>query len=116
MRRGQRADAGGIWRHVVHRVPLRYEATLWSIVFPLGMYGVGAHYLGRADHLPIVETIGDLESWIALAVWTIAFIAMLRHLAVMHDDKPVTPITGPATVIGRRPTKLFGRGLGRSGS
>jgi tellurite resistance protein TehA-like permease len=22
--------AAGVWRHVVHRVPLRYEATLWS--------------------------------------------------------------------------------------
>lgn len=30
--------AAGWWRHVTHRVPLRYEATLWSIVFPLGMY------------------------------------------------------------------------------
>ncbi|OBG19874.1 tellurite resistance protein permease [Mycolicibacterium celeriflavum] len=74
--------AGGIWRHVIHRVPLRYEATLWSVVFPLGMYGVGAHYLGQADHLPIAETIGDLESWVALAVWTLTFVAMLHHLAV----------------------------------
>ncbi|MBB4774807.1 hypothetical protein [Actinomadura livida] len=32
--------AAGWWRHVVHRVPLRYEATLWSVTFPLGMYGV----------------------------------------------------------------------------
>ncbi|XRQ14311.1 tellurite resistance/C4-dicarboxylate transporter family protein, partial [Actinomadura welshii] len=28
--------AAGWWRHVTHRVPLRYEATLWSVVFPLG--------------------------------------------------------------------------------
>lgn len=25
---------GGVWRHVVHRVPLRYEATQWSICVP----------------------------------------------------------------------------------
>lgn len=72
----------GIWRHVTHRVPLRYEASLWSVVFPLGMYGVGGDYLGQADHLPLVECIGDVESWIALAVWTITFVAMLHHLAV----------------------------------
>src|SRR5690606_8374791 len=24
----------GVWRHVVHRIPLRYEAPLWSVVFP----------------------------------------------------------------------------------
>ena len=34
--------AAGVWRHVVHRIPLRYEATAWSVVFPLGMYGVGS--------------------------------------------------------------------------
>jgi tellurite resistance protein TehA-like permease len=25
--------AAGVWRHVIHRLPLRYEPTLWSIVF-----------------------------------------------------------------------------------
>ncbi|WP_328516204.1 tellurite resistance/C4-dicarboxylate transporter family protein [Mycobacterium canetti] len=73
--------AASIWKHVVHRVPLRYEATLWSVVFPLGMYGVGAYRLGLAAHLPIVESIGEFEGWVALAVWTITFVAMLHHLA-----------------------------------
>ena len=43
---------------------------LWSVVFPLGMYGVAGHYLGQADHLPIVAAIGADESWVALAAWT----------------------------------------------
>ncbi|WP_207933000.1 tellurite resistance/C4-dicarboxylate transporter family protein [Actinomadura sp. GC306] len=73
--------AAGWWRHVVHRVPLRYEATLWSIIFPLGMYGVAGHYLGTADDLPIVRVIGETEIWIALAAWTATFTAMLVHLA-----------------------------------
>jgi tellurite resistance protein TehA-like permease len=73
--------AAGVWRHIVHRIPLRYDATLWSIVFPLGMYGVGAHYLGQADHLPIVRDIGTDESWVALAALAITFVAMLHHLA-----------------------------------
>lgn len=72
--------AAGVWRHILHRIPLPYEATLWSIVFPLGMYGVGAHYLGQADHLPIVQAIGADESWVALAAWTLTFVAMLVHL------------------------------------
>jgi tellurite resistance protein TehA-like permease len=74
--------AAGIWRHVVHRIPLRYEAPLWSVVFPLGMYGVGGFYLGHADHLPLVQRIGSLESWVALAAWTVTFVAMLYHLLV----------------------------------
>jgi tellurite resistance protein TehA-like permease len=74
--------AAGVWRHVVHRVPLRYEASLWSIVFPLGMYAVAGYYLGQADRLPIVKAIGTGEGWVALAAWAITFAAMLRHLAV----------------------------------
>jgi tellurite resistance protein TehA-like permease len=71
--------AAGIWRHVVHRIPLRYEVTLWSVVFPLGMYGVAGHYLGQADHIAIVGSIGSDEGWVALAAWILTFIAMLRH-------------------------------------
>ncbi len=73
--------AAGWWRHVKHRVPLRYEATLWSIVFPLGMYGVAGQFLGVADHLPIVEAIGKTEIWLAFTVWAATFIGMLVHLA-----------------------------------
>ncbi|MEO6887345.1 MAG: tellurite resistance/C4-dicarboxylate transporter family protein [Jatrophihabitantaceae bacterium] len=72
--------AAGIWRHVVHSIPLRYEAPLWSVVFPLGMYGVGGHYLGQADDLPIVKAIGANESWVGLAAWALTFAAMLAHL------------------------------------
>ncbi len=73
--------AAGLWRHLVHRIPLTYTAPLWSVVFPLGMYGVGAHYLGQADDLPLVEAIGVGESWLALAVWAVTFAGMLHHLA-----------------------------------
>ncbi len=72
--------AAGVWRHIVHRIPLRYEAPLWSVIFPLGMYGLGGHYLGQADHLPIVYVIGSVGSWIALTAWSITFLAMLYHL------------------------------------
>jgi tellurite resistance protein TehA-like permease len=72
--------AAGIWKHVVHRIPLRYEGPLWSVVFPLGMYGVCGQYLGEADHLPSVEMIGASESWFALAAWIVTFVAMLHHL------------------------------------
>jgi tellurite resistance protein TehA-like permease len=73
--------AAGWWRHVHHRVPLRYEATLWSIVFPLGMYAVAGIYLGRADHLPIVEGIGS--AWliaVAFVAWAVVFVAMAANL------------------------------------
>lgn len=70
----------GYWRHFTHRIPIRYEPAWWSLVFPVAMYGVGSHYLGAADHLPIVMGVGDIVIWFAVAVWTVTFIGMLRHL------------------------------------
>lgn len=72
--------AAGVWRHHVRRVPLRYVATLWSIVFPLGMYSVAGMYLGRVDDLPIVEAIGSAWLWVAVAAWVVVGISMLRHV------------------------------------
>lgn len=83
--------AAGWWRHVRRRVPLRYEATLWSIVFPLGMYAVAGIYLGRADRLPVVEAIGRTELWVALLAWIVTFVAMGAHLlrTVLRPAGPV---------------------------
>lgn len=72
--------AAGWWRHRTHRVPLTYDATLWSMVFPLGMYAVAGIYLGKADHLPVVGTIGFVELWVALAVWVAVAVAMTVHV------------------------------------
>jgi tellurite resistance protein TehA-like permease len=72
--------AAGWWRHVSRRVPLRYDATLWSIVFPLGMYAVAGIYLGRADDLPVVELIGRVELWLAFAACLLLLLAMVVHL------------------------------------
>ncbi|HEX6918293.1 MAG TPA: tellurite resistance/C4-dicarboxylate transporter family protein [Phycicoccus sp.] len=74
--------AAGWWRHVTSRVPLRYEATLWSIIFPLGMYAVAGIYLGRADGLPIVGAVGRYELWVALAAWLVTLAAMARHVVL----------------------------------
>jgi tellurite resistance protein TehA-like permease len=72
--------ATGWWRHVARRVPLEYEATLWSIIFPLGMYAVAGIYLGAADSLPLVHRIGAVELWVAFAAWLLVLIAMLWHI------------------------------------
>jgi tellurite resistance protein TehA-like permease len=78
--------AAGWWRHVSHRIPLRYDPTIWSIVFPLGMYGVAGRYLGIAEHLTVVSDIGYDETWLALAAWALTFAAMLRGL--LRADEP----------------------------
>ena len=72
--------AAGWWRHVRRRIPLRYDAALWGIVFPLGMYAVAGIYLGRADHLPVVRVIGTAELWLAFIAWLLTFAAMVHHV------------------------------------
>jgi tellurite resistance protein TehA-like permease len=89
--------AAGWWRHVRRRVPLRYEATLWSIIFPLGMYAVAGIYLGRADHLPVVEAVGRVELWMAFPAFVLIFVAMFVHLfrTVVAPASAETSTPGP---------------------
>jgi tellurite resistance protein TehA-like permease len=87
--------AAGWWRHVHHRVPLRYEATLWSMVFPLGMYAVAGLYLGQADRLPLVHAVGAAELWVALGVWALVLVAMAAHVVRTVLVAPRAPADTP---------------------
>ena len=79
-------------RHLWQRDSLAYDVNLWSMVFPLGMYAVSSMELGRAEGLPWVERIGQVELWVALAVWSVTFLGMLAHLyrTVLRPADPVT--------------------------
>jgi tellurite resistance protein TehA-like permease len=88
--------AAGIWRHVWRRVPLRYEPGLWSMVFPVGMYGVASHELGTALGVSWLATLGRAEAWLALAVWVVVFAAMAGAWAWRLARLPTTHAPGTA--------------------
>jgi tellurite resistance protein TehA-like permease len=50
------------------------------MVFPLGMYAAASVYLGRVDHLPLVEHVGGVALWVAVVVYTATLLAMAVHL------------------------------------
>ena len=93
----------GAWRHLIRKVRLRYEPTLWSIVFPVGMYGVASRELGTALHVSWLETLGSDEAWLALAVWVVVLLAMLGSFAGALARSPARRADAPGTVRDGRP-------------
>lgn len=59
----------GIWKHGLHRVPLRYAGVLWSMVFPLGMYAVATLRVARLADAPALAMVSHAMGWIALLAW-----------------------------------------------
>lgn len=70
----------GIWRHGVRRFPITYEPTLWSLVFPLGMYAASSIAFGRVTHLDFIVAIARWEIWAAFLAWILVFAGFLRSL------------------------------------
>lgn len=94
--------AAGWWRHAIRRVPLRYEATLWSIIFPLGMYAVAGIYLGEADRLPVVGLVGSVELWVAFPASVLVFAAMTVHVSRTVLMSRKGSVTNSPRYAGRR--------------
>jgi tellurite resistance protein TehA-like permease len=78
----------GVWRHLIRRVPLRYDPGLWSMVFPLGMYCVASGALGTALRVNWLVTVGRDGTWVAFAAWAALFAAMLASFAGVPADSP----------------------------
>jgi tellurite resistance protein TehA-like permease len=48
---------------------MTYTPTLWSLVFPLGMYALASLRLSLAADFPPLRAISQAMVWIALAAW-----------------------------------------------
>jgi len=79
-------DGAGIWRHALHRVPLRYVPSMWSMVFPVGMFAVASLSLGEADALPAAGSVGSVALLVAVIVWAVVSTGMLHHLLTLLAD------------------------------
>ncbi len=71
----------GVWRHIVHRVPLRYHPSYWSLVFPIGMYSAATFRMRTAIDLTVLERLPQLALVGALVAWSATFVGLV-HLGV----------------------------------
>jgi tellurite resistance protein TehA-like permease len=69
----------GVWRHAIHRVPLRYHPSYWALVFPLGMYGAATFRMRVAVRLDALAWLPKVTLAVALAAWTAAFVGLLAE-------------------------------------
>lgn len=73
----------GIWRHIVKKVRLAYDALYWGAVFPLGMYSACTYRLSKVIDLPFLMWIPSVFAYVALAAWLIVFVGLLRRLSAI---------------------------------
>ncbi len=67
----------GLWKHFYRKVPLVYEPSMWSIIFPLGMYAVTSYNLGISiDFNPLVY-LSSLMLWVAVLAWLSLMVFLL---------------------------------------
>lgn len=59
--------AFAVRRHLMSSEPVTYDPTLWSVVFPLGMYAAASASYGRATGLDFMVEIARVEVWVGVA-------------------------------------------------
>jgi tellurite resistance protein TehA-like permease len=69
-----------LWRHVRMRHPLRYDAQLWAVVFPLGMYTVATQRLSMALDLSFLASIPVVLVWLAIIAWAVVAFGLATEL------------------------------------
>ena len=70
----------GVWRHLVRRVPVRYDPAYWNLVFPLGMYAVATYRLSlAADYTPL-QAVSRTMIWVAFTAWLVTFAGLAFSL------------------------------------
>lgn len=69
-----------VWRHIIQKVPIKYDPQYWSLVFPAGMYAVATFNLSKALNLSFLLPISNVFICFSIIAWGIVFIGMVKQL------------------------------------
>jgi tellurite resistance protein TehA-like permease len=69
-----------VWRHAIKRFPFTYDPLYWGAVFPIGMYTTCTFQLSEVFDLPFLIFVPRVLVLVAIAVWCLTFLGLLRHL------------------------------------
>ena len=87
----------GLWRHIRRHWPRTYEPTLWSVVFPLGMYSAATYAFGKVAHLGFMTPVSRVMFWVAVAAWVAVSIALIVRLTARSRAPELAASTDKAT-------------------
>ncbi|WP_188316195.1 tellurite resistance/C4-dicarboxylate transporter family protein [Chitinophaga agrisoli] len=68
------------YRHFIARVPLQYDPQYWSMVFPLGMYGVCTFNYAKITGFAFLLPVSHLFVFIGAVTWIIVGIGLIIEL------------------------------------
>lgn len=70
----------GIWKYWVRRDRLVYHPSLWSVVFPLGMYTVATFKLSLAADFTPLQAVAGIMLWVAFGAWLATLLGLIASL------------------------------------
>lgn len=80
----------GVWKHGINRLPFIYEPSIWSMVFPLGMYSVASTRIGQVAEFPPMIWIAQIMIILALVAWSFSFKGMVSKLATLFSKNNIS--------------------------
>jgi tellurite resistance protein TehA-like permease len=73
-----------VWRHIIQKVPIKYDPQYWSLVFPAGMYAVATFNFSKALDLPFLLPISAAFIYFSIIAWCIVFTGMIRKIYFLY--------------------------------
>jgi tellurite resistance protein TehA-like permease len=76
-----------LWKYMIFKQPFVYDPSLWSAVFPLGMYTAATYTLSNVQGLHMLHAVIPLCLWVSVTAWTL--VAMIFLNQVIRTKKPL---------------------------